>query len=364
MTDSSDHPTSAQSAGLGRRRFLLGGAAVGGGVLLAGCTSNAAEPAAAATSAPAAGASSAAAPAAGTPVTIGFSAPAADHGWVAAISKNAADQAAKYPDVTLNAVEATNDLNQQIASVETLINQKVDAIVMLPGEGKALTEVGRKAITAGIPVVNLDRIFDTPLAYRTYIGGDNYGLGVAAGDFIGARLKAAGVSNPVIGEIAGIDALPLTQQRSQGFKDALARYGFKVTARQAAQFTVESGQAVMANMLQAQSKLDAVWNHDDDQGIGVLAAIEQANRDEFFMVGGAGSANAMRDIKADNGVLKATVTYSPTMASSAISLARLLAQGRGMGDLAELEVPASLTLASATVTKDNVDRYLPLGFES
>ncbi len=66
-----------------------------------------------------------------------------------------------------------------------------------------------------------------------------------------------------------------------------------------------------ANLLQAAPKIDALWNHDDDQGIGVLAAIKQAGRNEFFMVGGAGSANAMRDIKADNTVLKATVIYQP-----------------------------------------------------
>ena len=107
-----------------------------------------------------------------------------------------------------------------------------------------------------------------------------------------------------------------------------------------------------------------MWNHDDDQGVGVLAAIQQANRSEFFMVGGAGSANAMRAIQADNTVLKATVTYSPTMAGSAVSLARLVAQGRGMSDLVEQDVPASITLASATVTKVNVAQYLPLGFES
>jgi ribose transport system substrate-binding protein len=52
------------------------------------------------------------------------------------------------------------------------------------------------------------------------------------------------------------------------------------------------------------------------------------------------------------------------MASSAIALARLVAQKRGMGDLVEKEVPASITLASATVTKDNVADYLPLGFDS
>ena len=46
--------------------------------------------------------------------------------------------------------------------------------------------------------------------------------------------------------------------------------------------------------------MDALWNHDDDQGIGVLAAVQHASRKEFFMVGGAGSLKAMQDIQADN----------------------------------------------------------------
>jgi len=82
------------------------------------------------------------------------------------------------------------------------------------------------------------------------------------------------------------------------------------------------------------------------------------------MVGGAGSQNVMEAIKADNTVLKATVTYPPSMASSAIKLARLIAHGKGMSDLVEPDVPASITLSSATVTKENVDQYLPLAFKS
>ena len=108
--------------------------------------------------------------------------------------------------------------------------------------------------------------------------------------------------------------------------------------------------------------MDALWNHDDDQGIGVLAAINQAGRKEFFMVGGAGSKAAIDQIAADNSVLKATVTYSPSMASSAISLGRLIAQGRGMADLVELQVPKEIILASETITKDNASTYLKLGF--
>ena len=68
-------------------------------------------------------------------VTIGFSAPAADHGWIAAITNNAKEMAKKLPDVECTSVEGTNDVNQQISQVETLINDKVDAIVILPFDG-------------------------------------------------------------------------------------------------------------------------------------------------------------------------------------------------------------------------------------
>jgi len=348
---------------LARRRFLLGASAIGAGTVLAGCTSNTDDAKPANNAAPVAGA-----PAAndqpGKAVTIGFSAPAADHGWIGAITKNAKAEAGRHADVKLEAVEGAKDANEQIPQVETLINKKVDVLVILPYDGKALNEIGIKAMTAGIPVVNLDRIFPSGRAYRTWIGGDNYGMGVAAGTYIAEQVKAKNMANPVIAEVAGMDELELTQQRSQGFKDALSAAGLRVTARVAARFTVESGQKVTSNLLQAQRKIDALWNHDDDQGLGVLAAIEQANRDEFFMVGGAGSANAMRDIKADSNVLKCTVTYSPSMSSSAIKLARLIGQSKGMGDLVEREVPKSITLASATITKDNVDQYMALGFDS
>ncbi|MER6945819.1 ABC transporter substrate-binding protein [Nonomuraea sp. NPDC000554] len=346
-----------------RRGLLFGGAVIGAGALVSACTSNepAATPSSAAAPAPAATAGN---DAPGEKVVIGFSAPAADHGWIAAIAKNAGDAAKQYSDVEFKPVEPTNDINAQISAVESLIAAKVGALVILPNDGQQLNQIARQATDAGIPVINLDRVFPDKLSYRTWIGGDNYGMGVAAGHFIGRRLKDKGVSDPVILEIQGIATLPLTQDRSKGFDDALKTYGYKVTARQDAQFTVESGTKVATNLLQAHKKIDAIWNHDDDQGIGVLAAIKEAERGEFFMVGGAGSANAMREIQADSGVLKATVTYSPTMAASAIKLARLIAQGRGMSDLLEKQVPQSITLASETVTKDNAAQYLPLGFES
>ncbi|MBB5872545.1 ribose transport system substrate-binding protein [Allocatelliglobosispora scoriae] len=341
-----------------RRKLLLGSVGIGAAAALAACTSN--EPATTAqTKGPAAGTGN---DAPGKKVVIGFSAPAADHGWIAAITNNAKAQAAAYSDVEFKPVAAGADAAAQRAALATLISQKPDVIVLLPHDGKELNSFGLEAMKAGIPVVNLDRAFPDALAYRLQIKGDNYGMGVAAGHYIGGKLKAAGATAPIIGEIAGLDFLELTQERSAGFKAALATYGFKVANRRAAEFTADSGQREATNLLQALPKIDAIWNHDDDQGIGVLAAINSANRKEFFMVGGAGSKAAMDAIIADNSVLKATVTYSPSMASSAISLARLIGQGRGLSDLVELQVPKEIVLASETITKENASKYLPLGF--
>ena len=299
---------------------------------------------------------------AGKKIRIGFSAPAADHGWMSAISKNAVAQAETYDDVELVNAEGTNDVNLQISQVETFINDKVDAIVLLPFDGAAMTSVARKAMDAGIPVVNVDREFNSPFAARTTVLGDNYGMGVSAGTYVCEQ--ADGATDKVVAEIAGIDSLPLTQDRSKGFADALKGCGLKVNNRVAAEFTVETGEKAASNLLQAAPKIDYLWNHDDDQGVGVMAAIKNANRDEFVMIGGAGSANVMRDIEADNTVLKATVIYPSTQAADGIKLARLIAQGKSMSDLAEVEVPRTVQLAAPVVTKENVKEYIDSAFES
>ncbi|NEM08664.1 substrate-binding domain-containing protein [Geodermatophilus normandii] len=329
------------------------------GVLAAGCTSNTPEDtggggggneAASANDEP------------GETVTIGFSAPAADHGWMAGITEAARAEAEKYEDVELVVAEGTNDVSTQISQVETFINDGVDAIVLLPFDGAAMTPVALQAMEAGIPVINVDREFDSPFAARATILGDNYGMGVSAGTYVCEQLG----DNPdaVVAEIAGIDSLPLTQDRSQGFADALSDCGLNVDNRVAADFTVEGGEEAASNLLQAAPQIDAIWNHDDDQGVGVLAAIQSAGRDEFFMVGGAGSANAMRAIQEGNSVLQATVIYPSTQGADGIALARLVAQDKNLSDVASQEVPRQIVLNAPVVTADNVDQYIDSAFES
>ena len=82
------------------------------------------------------------------------------------------------------------------------------------------------------------------------------------------------------------------------------------------------------------------------------------------MVGGAGSLNAMEAIEADDTVLKATIIYPSTQAADGIALARLIAQGKTMSDLITPGVANRIVLDAPVVTKENVDQYIGLAFES
>jgi len=198
------------------------------------------------------------------PVKIAFSTPAADHGWLKAISDNAkqaGNDLGEEVDLTVNDSAASSA--EQADQIETLIQRKPDVLVILPFEGDALTPVAQKATDAGIPVVNVDREFSTPGAYRTWIGGDNYGIGYQAGNYFADQLKCKG--NVV--EIQGIAGISVTELRTKGFNDAIeqrCKGGIKVVARQPADFLPDKGLTVMENILEAQDKIDGVYTHDDD----------------------------------------------------------------------------------------------------
>ncbi|MFN2538731.1 MAG: substrate-binding domain-containing protein [Mycobacteriales bacterium] len=296
----------------------------------------------------------------GKHVTIAFSAPAADHGWLAALTKNAKAQASTYKDITFIATEGAADAAAQVAQVESLIARKPDVLVILPQDGSALTQVALEAMNKGIQVVNVDREFTTPSAYRTLIGGDNYGIGQQAGNYFAEQLKCKG--NVV--EIQGIAGISVTTDRTKGFADAIKKCngGIRIVAQQPADFAPDKGQAVMGTILQAQKKIDAVYTHDDDMAQGVVAAIKEAGRDkQMFVTGAGGSKQAMDAIKA-GGLYRATFLYNPIMSASAVSLARLIGQEAGLSELREPGVPSKIILPATEVTKDNVDKVYDLAY--
>jgi len=297
----------------------------------------------------------------GETVRIAFSAPGADHGWLAAITENAEEEAASFDDVEFVLLEGTNDSAAQVSQVEQLMADDPHALIILPHEGDPLTPVALEAMERGIPVVNVDREFATEGAYRTWIGGDNYGIGVSAANFIAEQLDCQG--NVV--EIQGLAGISVTEERTAGFGDTISQLcgdGIQIVAQQPADFLPDQGLEVMETILQAEPDIDAVYTHDDDMAMGVVSAIENAGReDEMILTGAGGSREAMELIR-EGGLYAATFLYNPSMSASAVRVARLIALGQGFDELVEPEVPSRIELPASTVTQDNVDEFIDLGF--
>jgi ribose transport system substrate-binding protein len=296
----------------------------------------------------------------GDPVTIVASVPPTDHGWLGQVAAKAQEAADQWEDVEFRLVEAA-DADSQASQIETLINEEPDAIVVLPYDGEALTPVAEEAMAAGIPVINVDRLFATPEAARATILGDNYGIGVQAATFLSEELGCEGN----VAEIQGLAGISVTEDRSAGFADTLEELcgdGIEIVAQQPGDFNPDTGLEVTEAILQANDDIDAVYTHDDDMAEGVVAAIENAGREDDMILTGAGGSCAAFDRIEDGGLYAATYLYSPTMAGSAVNMARLIAQGRGMSDLFEPEVPSQIVVPPTQVTADNVADLRPLCF--
>jgi len=295
------------------------------------------------------------------PVSIVASVPPTDHGWLGAISKNAKEAAEQYDDVRFRLLEAA-DADSQAQQIEQVIPDRPDALVVLPQDGAALTPVAQRAERAGIPVVNVDRLFTAPDAATATILGDNYQIGVLAAEYIAERLRCEG--NVV--EIQGLAGISVTEERSEGFTDQLRKScpdgGIEIVARQPGDFNPDTGLRVMESILQAEDQIDAVYTHDDDMAQGVVQAIRNAGRDDdMFLTGVGGSQDAMEQIR-EGGLYAATFLYNPAMAASAVNMARLIALGEGFPELVPPEVPRQLVVPAATVTQENVDQYEQYAF--
>jgi ribose transport system substrate-binding protein len=297
----------------------------------------------------------------GETVTIAASVPPTDHGWLGQIAAKAQEAADQWDDVEFRLVEAA-DADSQASQIQTLINEEPDALVVLPYDGEQLTPVAEQAMEAGIPVINVDRLFASPDAARATILGDNYEIGVKAAEFLAEQLDCEG--NVV--EIQGIAGISVTTDRTQGFADTIEELcgnGINIVAQQPADFLPDMGLEVMEAILQANDDIDAVYTHDDDMAEGVVAAIENAGREDEMILTGAGGSCAAFDRIESGGLYAATYLYSPTMAGSAVNMARLIAQGRGFSDLIEPEVPSQIVVPPTEVSQDNVDDLRDLCFE-
>lgn len=134
--------------------------------------------------------------------------------WRAQMNKEILREALFYPGVNVEVYQAHDDNAHQIKDIESLIERKVDLLIVAPNEAEAITPVIEKAYDAGIPVILVDRKINSK-KYTAYVGADNYEIGRKAGEYIADRLGGKG---RVI-EITGLRGSTPAVERHRGMME-------------------------------------------------------------------------------------------------------------------------------------------------
>ncbi|MEE4103672.1 sugar ABC transporter substrate-binding protein [Pseudomonas viridiflava] len=254
--------------------------------------------------------------------------------------RNGLDDAARQENVQIQFEDAQGDVVRQLNQVQGFLNQKVDAVIVLPVDTSATASMTRAAVAAKIPLVYVNRHPDErklPTGVVTAASND-----IEAGQlqmrYLAEKLGGKGTLAIIMGDLAQ----NATHDRTEGVKQILKDYpNIKVVEQQSAEWQRSKGMDLTSNWLLAGSRFDAIIANNDEMAIGAAMALQQAGKakGEVAIVGIDGLPDGLAAIK--RGMLVASVFQDPkAQAASAMQSAIKMIKGEPV--TADVWVPFQL----------------------
>lgn len=262
----------------------------------------------------------------------------------------AADANDKVEAVVL---DAGGDVARQIAQIEDLIQQKVDAIIIWPTNGEAVIPAVRKAKKAGIPVVVTNsNIAEAGFDFvASFSGPDNITQGSRSAEIMCDKFKAMGIETKArVVQISGQPGYTTAIERQKGFDDRLPEVCPEVTLveTQPGDWNREKSQQVMEAFLVKYDDIDGVYAGDDNMGVGALNAAKAAGREGIIFVGATNFAVGYEAMAA--GDYWGSIYQSPVDdARAALKTAIDILDGKDLPFLNYFDTPK--------ITQDNMGNY-------
>ena len=258
------------------------------------------------------------------------------------------DEAKAYPNITVVSTDAEGDAAKLTANVEDLLSQKVDGLIVSAAWIEAAPEALDAIKSAGVPVVLVDRMLKGS-PFTSWIGPDNYAIGVGIGEYIVKRLNGKGRIVVLRGGPAdnsiGLD-------RTNGMLSVVEKSGIQVEkAPDFGGWSVDGGFKLMEDMLTKFPEIDAVFCENDSMCLGAQRSIKDAGRaDKIFLGSVDGEKAALKEIMADG------TNYGATGQNNSDQIGRA-GFNRLMAILAGAEAPEKTVLPSPIITKDNAVKF-------
>lgn len=232
----------------------------------------------------------------------------------------------------LAAVGIKNELDvaQQVKLVELMIAQGVDAIVIAPADSKSLVPVCKRAIDAGIVVVNIDNKFDAEVLEGKgvtipFVGPDNRKGARLAGEHLAGRLSKGD-------NVAIIEGAPNTFngiQRKLGFEDAMNAAGMNIVASQSGYWEMAKANQVVSATLTEHSDIKALLCANDNMALGAVAAAKAAGKAKDVLIIGFDNISAVQELLRQGGILCTIDQHADKLAIYGIEYALEMLEKKG-----------------------------------
>ena len=244
-----------------------------------------------------------------------------------------------------NGIKDETDTANQIRIVEQMIVSKVDALVIAPADSKAMVPVIKKAIDAGITVINIDNQLDPAVVKSKninvpFVGPDNRKGARLVGEYLAKQLKAG----DEVGIIEGVSTTTNAQARTAGFKDAMEAAQIKVVSVQSGDWEINKGNQVASAMLSEYPQIKALLAGNDSMAVGVVSAVRAAGKAGKVQVVGYDNINAIKPMLKDGRVLATADQFAAKQAVFGIETALKIIKGEKVDSSANgvIETPVEL----------------------
>ncbi|MDH0126535.1 sugar ABC transporter substrate-binding protein [Brucella intermedia GD04153] len=211
------------------------------------------------------------------------------------------------------------DFAAQVDAVENFVTQQFNVIVLAPADSKAMVTPVKKALEAGIKVINIDVALDEEAKKQAgvdlaFFGPDNREGAKLAGLALAKELGKGG--KVVI--LEGNPEADNAKERKKGFDDAVAEGGLTLLDSKTAHWETEEANTLMTNFLTQYQDIQGVMAANDSMALGVVKALDAAGKSGQIKVVGFDNIPAVQPLIKDGKMLATVDQFGAQMAAMGI----------------------------------------------
>jgi len=287
-------------------------------------------------------------------LVLGFSPIVSWGGWSGA-NADSVRTAARESNMEVLMEDTKYRQENQVATLRSFIQQRVDVIVFAPVVESGWDVVLREIRTAGIPVILMDRHIEVndPSLYVSHVGSDFVEEGRRAGLWLLEETRDEPGEIPIL-ELRGSVGSAPANDRKLGFSQAIAGDArYRIVESQSGNFFRAQARDITAHYLAGEGhRVRVIFAHNDGMALGGIDAVEAAGLKpgtDVLVIAIEGSRDGLEAIVA--GKLNVSVECNPLVGPQLIAVAKDAAAGK--------QVPRRVVTEETVFTRENAMVELP-----